>query len=139
MVLKNFILAERLRQTPDGKTELTGITQDVWAQSYPARHPVLTAYAQLVADEKDNRKDHQAHIELVDDGFNVILKMNPQTLSGSDWKLDPLTGQYPITIIVEIEDLYIPKVGLYKFLLVMDGRTIGSADFKAHIDPRVSR
>ena len=134
MVLKNFILAEKLRRTPDGKTELIGISQDAWAQQYPAKHQILTAYIQLV-EEKDNRQDRKIQFEFVDDGYNVIRKMEPQTLLSSEWELDPLTNQFLIIIIIEIEDLIIPKEGLYKFLLVMDGRTIGSADFTARIPP----
>ena len=131
MIVKNFLLADKIATGKNQRKNFTGVFQDVWAPTYPANHQSVTAFVQL-SGERDEKDDIKFQIAVVDDDYKDVSSIPAMIFPGKDLTIDQLTQTINVEIIVTIENLVIPRPGVYEFRAIVNDKAIGTTVFRAH-------
>ncbi len=122
MELRIGVVADIVNMTTDGKINIIGMFDGVFAASAPAVHPSLYIYAQLHARVADGT-EHTAQIAVVNaDGQEIVPRSPELPLSfGVEGPGRPLIGQ----LVVHMPHLRFPEFGDYEVQVFVDGRFVG--------------
>lgn len=117
MKLTLFLAADYANITREGKLNVMGIFHDIYATTFPARHPSMHLVATLVAELGEYGQTRNFTITLLDpDGRNPIFDLSGQ------FQVPPGgQGRKPeVNMTFELKDLVFPKEGMYQFVLLVD-------------------
>lgn len=114
-----FVAADYANKTPDGKLNIMGIFNSIYATQFPARHRQLYLIIRLVAILGEMRNEHDLRIVFVDSDGNELLN------SGGKFKIQHPSGgkQAVAEFIIDVGDLHLPKQGNYEFHLMLNQET----------------
>ena len=128
------VLCDYANVTREGKLNIMGIFDTIFAQSFPARHTAMNLVLRLVADPQEFGKTQRISIQLMDeDGkrmFEAEAEMLPQGQGSTPANVDQILG---------LGNLVFPKPGTYCFSVVINGTHIRDHDVAlklAQIDPQ---
>lgn len=116
MKLTIFLAADYANITREGKLNVMGIFNDIYASTFPARHSSMHLVAKLGAELGEYGKTRNFTIVLLDaDGSSIF------DLSGQFQVPTGGQGRKPeVNLILELKDLIFPKEGIYQFVLLVD-------------------
>jgi hypothetical protein len=116
MKLNLFLAADYANITREGKLNVMGIFNDIYAQSFPARHSSMHLVVKLGAELGEYGQKRDFTIKLLDADANQIFD-----LSGQFQIPTGTQGRKPeVNLILELKDLVFPKEGIYQFVLLVD-------------------
>lgn len=116
MKLNLFLAADYANITREGKLNVMGIFNDIYAQSFPARHSSMHLVAKLGAELGEYGQTRDFTVKLLDEDANQIFD-----LSGQFQVPTGKQGRKPeVNLILELKDLVFPKEGIYQFVLLVD-------------------
>ncbi|MEW6286352.1 MAG: hypothetical protein AB1509_08985 [Chloroflexota bacterium] len=116
MKLNLFLAADYANITREGKLNVMGIFNDIYAQTFPARHSSMHLVAKLGAELGEYGQKRDFTIKLLDADANQIFD-----LSGQFQIPTGTQGRKPeVNLILELKDLVFPKEGIYQFVLLVD-------------------
>ncbi len=111
------LMADYANVSKEGKLNILGVFDNIYAPSIPALHPQMQLVMTIVADRLEANKEHQIIIELIDaDNVNVTFrikgKINFQPpKSGEDIKINQIIqlnhivfneyGEHSIKILID--------------------------------------
>lgn len=135
MIVKNFLLADKITTGNAQRKNISGVFQDVWASNYPATHKSLTTYVQLNG-EQNEKGDLKFQIVIVDDEYREVGSVPALIFPGKDLMIDPLTQTITLDVVCTIENFLIPRPGAYEFRAIINDKAIGTTVFRAHLAPK---
>jgi len=110
------LLADYANVSREGKLNILGIFDKIYAQSVPAVHPQMQLVMTLEADRGDAEKEHRTEIELIDaDGaklFSIVgnLKFGP-----------PPPGEHMrLNHVIQLNNLRFEHFGSYDFKILVN-------------------
>lgn len=128
------VLCDYANVTREGKLNIMGIFDTIFAANFPARHTAMNLVVRLVADPPEFGKTQTVSIQLMDeDGkkmFEAEAEMVPQGQGPSPANVDQILG---------LGNLVFPKPGNYCFSIVINGTHIREHDVSlklVKIEPR---
>jgi hypothetical protein len=123
-----FLAADYANISREGKLNVMGIFNDIFASTFPARHSSMHLVAKLEAElgEYGNARDFS--VKLLDADGNQIFDLSGQ------FQVPPGGhGKKPeVNLILELKDLIFPKEGWYTFVLLVDKDHKG--EFSLHVN-----
>lgn len=116
MRLTLFLAADYANITREGKLNVMGIFDDIYAQSFPARHTAMHLVIKLGAELGEYGQERNFTVKLLDADGNPIFDLSGQ------FQVPPGGhGRKPeVNLILELKDLIFPKEGMYVFVLLVD-------------------
>ncbi len=111
-----FLAADYANITREGKLNVMGIFNDIYAQTFPARHSSMHLVVKLGAELGEYGQVRDFTVKLLDADGNPIFDLSGQIQV-------PLGGQGrkpEVNLILELKDLVFPKEGMYQFVLLVD-------------------
>lgn len=116
MKLTLFLAADYANITREGKLNVMGIFNDIYAQTFPARHSSMHLVAKLGAELGEYGQTRNFRVKLLDADGNPILDLSGQ------FQVPPGgQGRKPeVNLILELKDLIFPREGIYQFVLLVD-------------------
>ncbi len=116
MKLTLFLAADYANITREGKLNVMGIFNDIYAQTFPARHSSMHLVAKLGAELGEYGQARDFTVKLLDADGNPIFDLSGQ------FQVPPGgQGRKPeVNLILELKDLIFPKEGMYQFVLLVD-------------------
>jgi hypothetical protein len=129
MKLTLFLAADYANITREGKLNVMGIFDDIYAPTFPARHSSMHLVLKLGAELGEYGQKRDFKIMLLDADGNQIFDLSGQFQIPSGGH-----GKKPeVNLIVELKDLIFPKEGMYQFALLVD------KDHKGELSLHVSK
>ena len=116
MILSLFLVADYANITREGKLNVMGIFNDIYAQTFPARHSSMHLVAKLGAELGEYGQTRDFTVKLLDADANPIFD-----LAGQFQVPTGRQGRKPeVNLILELKDIVFPKEGTYQFVLLVD-------------------
>jgi len=116
MKLTLFLAADYANITREGKLNVMGIFNDLYAQTFPARHPSMHLIARLGAELGEYGQQRNFTVKLMDEDGNPVFNLSGQFQVPSGGQ-----GRKPeVNLILQLNDLVFPKDGMYQFVLLVD-------------------
>ena len=114
-----FVAADYANKSADGKLNILGIFNKIFATNFPARHRQMFLVVRLVADLGEIRNKHDMRFLFVDEDGNELVN------GGGNLNIEhPKDGQQALAeFIVDVVDLQLPKEGRYEFRLMLNRET----------------
>ncbi len=126
-----MLLADAANATPDGKLNVLGAFEAVFAASYPATHASMTVVIRLTASPAERGQKKQVAILIIDEDGHNLAKIDAETeVPNSIEILSPT-----LTLMLAVQNLVLPKSGTYSFHLLVNGESKGSRSFRANLLP----
>jgi hypothetical protein len=128
------LLADYANVSREGKINILGVFDQIYATSVPALHPQMQLVMTIVADRGEAKKEHKIKIELIDqDNIDVSVKIE------GTLKFDPpKTGEeVRINQTILLNHVVFNKYGEYSFKIVIDGEVKRSISLKVMVPPTV--
>jgi hypothetical protein len=120
--LKFALLADHVNITREGKLNLIGEFDKLFAQKVPAMHPMIFLVARFEASVSEGT-EHRFAIGLYDEDGQAVLPKSPPIPMRfeTQGRGRPLRAQ----VITQLGGVRFPKYGAYEFHLLIDGREMG--------------
>lgn len=123
MKLRYGLIADAVTPGPGGKKNATGIFTEIWAQTFPCKHPSLSLILAIDADASDVGS-HEIEISFVDADYRPQGNPVKATLEIKD-------GAVFMDPVLNVVNLLLRKPGAYEFVVRADGRHLGSVPLSA--------
>ena len=111
-----FLAADYANITREGKLNVMGIFNDIYAQTFPARHSSMQIVIKLGAELGEYGQARDFTLKLLDGSGNQIFDLTGQ------FQVPPGgQGRKPeVNLILELKDIVFPKEDIYQFVLLVD-------------------
>lgn len=121
------LVADYANVSQEGKLNIMGIFDQIFADSVPALHPQMQLIVTIVADRGEADKDHSIMIELIDaDNTSKLARIEGAVRFGK-----PPSGEdIRINHILQLNNIAFTKYGEYSFKIHVDGKVIKSLPIK---------
>jgi hypothetical protein len=122
MKLLTFLLADYANITADGKVNIMGVFNIIYATTFPARHPMMYLVARLVPELGELDQEKTLHIELTNnEGVALLTFDGPIAIKRNEAGVRPESN-----VILRLDDVVFPSEGEYSFHATMAGDDLGN-------------
>lgn len=119
MQLLMAVVCDDARVNPEGKMDIHGVFNDLYAPGFPAKQDRMVLVLVVEWDREDEGR-HRFRVDLEDEEGKPSLSVEGYT----DVDLRPADRPPPRTrLMMPIEDAIFPRPGPYRFMVRMKGRT----------------
>lgn len=118
------VLADYANQTADGKLNIMGIFDTIFASQMPALHPQMQLVMKLQSEPAERGTEKNIDIKLLDADGKVIIGLAASLKVPDDF---PLTGEVPQ--IISLSGLRFENYGEYAFHILVNGDTKAEVPF----------
>ena len=123
MELQILLIADYANTTGDGKLNVMGIFQNIFAASFPVAHPEMYLIAQFTAGPAEHGRKRKIEIALLDEdaaeelvSFSADLEI-PQGAGGQ---------RVNVPFLLRLVNTHFPRPGTYEFTVLVDNDEKGS-------------
>lgn len=110
------LLADYSNVSKEGKLNILGIFDRIYAQSVPATHPQMQIIMTLEADSMESNRDHVLEVELIDADGNKLF-----SISGHLKFSPPPPGeQVRINHCIQLNNVRFDHFGSYAFKILIN-------------------
>jgi hypothetical protein len=128
MQLRYAIFCDYSSESIEGKLNLLGITEAIYAYSFPAVHREGHLICAFELEPGDSEKVRKVAVQLVDADGNRLLEINTEVQAPPQRHL--LNHRHLL------HDIQFPKEGTYEFAVLVDGFRVGGLPLQAiRLDP----
>lgn len=115
------VIADAANVSQEGKLNILGVFDTIWAREFPCRHAVMVFVLRVRADFTD-KGAHQLEIRLMDaDGAQLFKAEGPLNVPGG-----PPGRPIKPHVIMGLGGISFPRAGDYSFEVMIDGRHLKS-------------
>ncbi len=120
MLLQLALLCDQAAANPDGKLDVHGIFNDLYAPGFPAKQDRMVLVLQIEWEHADQGR-YQFRVDLLDPDGNPVLSVEGHT----DVDARPVERAPPRTrLIMPLEDVVFPVPGHYRVQVRLKGKTL---------------
>lgn len=130
------LLADFANKSIDGKLNILGVFDQIFAERYPAVHPEMKLVVRFEMHPAELGQTKKFQIQLRDDRGKQVFEL------GGDLMVEPQSGMSPsgemihTDNILSLSGLRIDAPGTYEFVILVNGEVKGSVPFKAVVRTR---
>ncbi len=119
MLLQHAFLCDHAAMSPEGKLDVHGAFNDLYAPGFPAKQDHMVLVLQIEWAHADHGR-YQFRVDLVDPGGKPVLSVDGHT----DVDARPVDRPPPRTrLIMPLEEVVFPVPGRYRIEVRLKGRT----------------
>jgi hypothetical protein len=116
MRLVLFLAADYANVTGDGKLNVMGVFNEIYAYNFPARHSAMHIVVKLMGELGEYDQKRNLIVKLLDPDGNQIVDLSVEVNIPS-----PKSGRKSeVNAIFGIGDIIFPKPGPYQFVALVD-------------------
>lgn len=127
MQLRYAIMADFANVTQDGKVNVMGVFDRLFAQNFPAVHKLLFLVTSLESDAEDEGETRESRIQLIDQDGNKLTDLRGQ--------INFAKGKQVVNQIHVFQDLKFSAPGVYQFTIFFEGRHAKTVDLELVLLP----
>lgn len=132
MELALALLADFANKSADGKLNILGIFNRIWAQRFPASHPEMKLVLRFSVHPAEAGETKKFKIQLRTDDGHVKMELEGEMKLGRPPQVTP--GEMgTVDHILGINGLPVEAPGRYEFVILVNGEVKGSAPFTASL------
>ncbi|HZH99407.1 MAG TPA: hypothetical protein VEX38_10590 [Fimbriimonadaceae bacterium] len=128
MILRYALLADHANATQDGKLNVMGIFDRLFATSFPAVHRELYLVTCLETEAADEGETHEVHVQLINSDGQALTDLRGQLSLGQ--------GKQIINQLHVFQDLRFENAGGYQFNIFLDGQLAKSVELELQFLPQ---
>lgn len=128
MRLRYAILCDSSNETNDGKLNLFGITEAIYAYQFPAVHREIHLICAFEIEPSDAEVPQIVEVQLIDMDGKQHLGFKSEVVCPP--------GRTTLNHRHLLHDLQFPAAGSYEFVVFVQGKRVGSASLGAFEVPR---
>lgn len=117
------LLADYANVTREGKLNIMGIFDIIYAQSFPARHPQMQLIMRFESDPAEAGTTKAVEVQLIDEDGKKLMSIGGDITLGQGRPGEPITANHILTL----NNLGFEKPGNYEFKILIQ------EDFKASV------
>lgn len=118
MRVRLAVLADYYNVTQEGKLNILGVFDVIYASQFPAQHPEMQFVMRLEADISERKQQKDMQVRLINERGDKILEMNGRITVSDANPGDLLLFNQVLTI----RNVIFPTAGAYQFDIDLDGR-----------------
>lgn len=122
MRVRYALMAEYANVTGDGKLNVMGVLDRLFAYHFPATHRELVVVNSLEIDNEDDGTTQQIEIRVIDPEAHSMAQVGGQ--------LNVVGGKQVFNQIHVFQDLEFQGPGLYQVLVMINGVTVSTLDLE---------
>ena len=111
-----FLAADYANITREGKLNVMGLFQEIYAPNFPARHSSMHLVAKLGAELGEWEQTRDFTVRLLDADANSIVELSGQF----EVPRGAQARRPEVNLILELKDIVFPKEGIYEFVLFVE-------------------
>lgn len=128
MELRYALLADFANATQEGKLNVIGIFDRLYAMQFPAVHRQLSLITSIETEAEDEGNQRELHIQLINADAVVLTELRGDINFG--------IGKHVFNQIHVFQDLQFNNPGSYQFNIFFDGRLVKTLDLELqHLPP----
>lgn len=127
MELRYALLADFANATSEGKVNVMGIFDRLFAHSFPAIHRQLYLVTSVETDKEDEGQVREIHIQLINADGEGLAELRGQMHFGG--------GKQVFNQIHIFQDLRFDTAGAFQFNIFFDGRMVKTLDLELQLLP----
>ena len=112
MILRYALVADFANVTNEGKVNIVGVTDRIYAQQYPAIHRVMFLVMSLESEHEDDEQTRSIDVQLIDPDAQLVSRIQGQIEFGS--------GPQILNQIHVFQDLLFQAPGNFQFNVFFD-------------------
>ena len=116
MELRYAVLCDFANVTNEGKLNILGVFDRLFATSFPASHRQLYLINSIETEPEDEGETREIHVQLINADGRVITELRGSMNFG--------IGKQVVNQIHLFQDVQFPAPGPYQFNILFDGRTV---------------
>ena len=125
------LLADYANVSREGKLNVMGVFNRIWAKAFPAEHPEMQLVFRLEAGPAERGQEKTVEVKLLDADANVVLHFKgPLTVPEESAKLIIQIDQ-----ILKLTNVRFDKPGDYRFDILVNGEPKRSVEFSVERQP----
>lgn len=129
------LLADYANVTSDGKLNILGIFDTVWAGKYPATHPQMNVVLRFEAHTAEASQSKDVRIQLMTADGAILLTMNAKLELPALSKNMPPGDPIRMDNIISLNGVRIPNEGDYQIAVLINGDTKRTIPLRARTRP----
>ena len=122
MNLRYAIAADFANVTQDGKLNVLGVMDRIYAPQYPAMHRVLFFVMALESDHDDEEQTRTLDIQLIDPDAQIVSRITGQFQFGA--------GKQIVNQIHVFQEVLFQQPGAYQFNVFFDDELVKTVDLE---------
>lgn len=130
MMLRYALLADFANATQEGKVNVMGIFDRLFAQSFPAVHRQLFLVTSIETEAEDEGHTRDIHLQLINADGITLTELRGQINFG--------VGKQIFNQIHVFQDLRFETAGAYQFNVIFEGRMVKTVDLELQLLPPTS-
>lgn len=128
--MRYAIACDYASATQDGRLNIVGVVDRLFASHFPAVHRTLFLVASMEIEPEDDGQEREVHIQLMDSDARILADLRGHLRLGHG---DRILNQVHV-----FQDLRFDSPGTYRFNIFLDGVLAKTLDMDlVHIDPPV--
>lgn len=122
MQLRYAIVCDYANGTQDGRLNIMGVLDRLYAANFPAVHRTMFFVVSIELGPEDEGQDHEVHIQLIDGDARTLADLRGHFRFGP---ADRILNQ-----VHQLHDLGFETPGLYRFNVFLDGALAKTIDLE---------
>lgn len=122
MHLRYAIVCDYANGTQDGRLNICGVLDRLYATAFPAVHRTMFFVVSIELGPEDEGEDHEVHIQLMDGDAVTLADLRGHFRFG--------VGDRILNQVHQLHDLGFQAPGLYRFSVFLDGALAKTVDLE---------
>ncbi|MEO7715401.1 MAG: hypothetical protein ABIY70_04325 [Capsulimonas sp.] len=121
MDLNLAVIADAANVSAEGKLNILGIFEDIFAPTLPATHPLMVLAVSLRAEMQEQGIKHMLEVKLIDADGHTVNYVGPMPFEAH---AGASARAVNIPMIINLTNLKFEKFGSYRFDIYLDGKLL---------------
>jgi len=128
MQLRYAIVSDYANGTQDGRLNIMGVLDRLYAPAFPAIHRTMFFVVSIELGPEDEGEEHEVHIQLMDGDARTLADLRGHFRFGH--------GDRILNQVHQLHDLPFDTPGLYRFSVFLDGNLAKTIDLELVLLPQ---
>jgi hypothetical protein len=135
MDLKLGLLADFANKSADGKLNILGVFDRIWAQRFPALHPEMKLVLRFAVHPAEIGEAKKFKIRMVTDDGQSVFELDGEMRLNKPAQPLPVGEMIHVDQILALNGFPIPSAGRYEFVIMVNGEVKGTVPLTATVRP----
>ena len=128
MQLRYAIVCDYANGTQDGRLNILGVLDRLYAGAFPAVHRTMFFVVSIELGPEDEGEQHEVHVQLMDGDARTLADLRGHFQFGH--------GDRILNQVHQLNDLPFEAPGLYRFSVFLDGNLAKTIDLELVLMPQ---
>lgn len=128
MQLRYALACDYANVTNDGRLNIVGVIDRLYANHFPAIHRTLYLVVSMEIEPEDDGQEREVHVQLIDADARTLADLHGRMRLGH--------GDRVLNQVHVFHDLHFAEAGTYRFNIFLDGTLVKTFDLDLILIPQ---